>query len=295
MGKSPSNRLTRTRSPGHPHAGGEISRRRNVLSVNYGPSPRGWGNHGGAYPNLCLHRAIPTRVGKSRGGAGVRRGTPGHPHAGGEIYRRGVRHPATNGPSPRGWGNRAVCQIGNLVSRAIPTRVGKSASLAPCATISAGHPHAGGKIRRGRLAGWMHRGPSPRGWGNQANLQPNAKQPRAIPTRVGKSEQAIVGQFVWPGHPHAGGEIKLAATADPWTRGPSPRGWGNRPHRRKESRRGRAIPTRVGKSAMPGGTLPPTPGHPHAGGEIVQPSNLEGPAVGPSPRGWGNPGSGSSW
>ncbi len=53
------------RSPGHPHAGGEIVLHSGLLKFRVGPSPRGWGNQAGIKLYLSYQRAIPTRVGKS--------------------------------------------------------------------------------------------------------------------------------------------------------------------------------------------------------------------------------------
>ena len=70
--------------------------------------------------------------------------------------------------------------------------------------------------------------------------------------------------------------------------GPSPRGWGNPRHHPRTADRGRAIPTRVGKS--PAGKRPSiaSAGHPHAGGEIQRRLRVLPGPHGPSPRGWGN-------
>ena len=87
VGKSTCLPRTRSRSSGHPHAGGEIPASRGAVIVPGGPSPRGWGNL--AFPERTHgeHRAIPTRVGKSGPLSACPPRSPGHPHAGGEISR----------------------------------------------------------------------------------------------------------------------------------------------------------------------------------------------------------------
>ena len=51
----------------HPHAGGENSSRYAAPASEYGPSPRGWGEHPGAGWQLQGLRTIPTRVGRTSG------------------------------------------------------------------------------------------------------------------------------------------------------------------------------------------------------------------------------------
>ena len=50
------------------------------------------------------------------------------------------------GPSPRGWGNLSAMAVQNTITRAIPTRVGKSPQTLPLDRELPGHPHAGGEI-----------------------------------------------------------------------------------------------------------------------------------------------------
>ena len=93
---------------GHPHAGGEIT----VIVLNVpapvGPSPRRWGNQ--KLPHYIRNRcrAIPTQVGKSADLGCVLGGSPGHPHAGGEIAHSRSWRMMVFGPSPRRWGNLGV-------------------------------------------------------------------------------------------------------------------------------------------------------------------------------------------
>ncbi len=131
---------------GHPHAGGEIGDVNAVCLAEVGPSPRGWGNPTAAHTLKLSARAIPTRVGKSKGGVPVHRLHAGHPHAGGEIREAGVYVAHCCGPSPRGWGNPDPDDQHASARRAIPTRVGKSGDGEESAPGTTGHPHAGGEI-----------------------------------------------------------------------------------------------------------------------------------------------------
>ena len=167
VGKSGAGRRWRGARTGHPHAGGEIWRPGSTPRQNYGPSPRGWGNHFHFNRLRSLARAIPTRVGKSLAPPVWVGGIPGHPHAGGEITKAGRRRGDIVGPSPRGWGNPCNVVRAPLRARAIPTRVGKSPGHSKMIIFGPGHPHAGGEIPVQPADTDAIAGPSPRGWGNQ--------------------------------------------------------------------------------------------------------------------------------
>ncbi len=132
----------------------------------------------------------------------------------------------------------------------IPTRVGKSPLLVRYPSVVTGHPHAGGEIQSLCLERTNEYGPSPRGWGNQDSQSSRMINPRAIPTRVGKSRESFCGPLVMAGHPHAGGEIFLRLPFGRFVFGPSPRGWGNPISGVFPRFLARAIPTRVGKSLL---------------------------------------------
>jgi len=179
-----------------------------LLAISlFGPSPRGWGNPRQAMKKLLAKRAIPTRVGKSRRGLKRADLGSGHPHAGGEIVlARNLAHHFP-GPSPRGWGNRLQSIARKQLTRAIPTRVGKSRSRKGNRINRPGHPHAGGEITQAWEQTYPSNGPSPRGWGNPTGEGSGPICARAIPTRVGKSRKGCLRMCLFSGHPHAGGEI----------------------------------------------------------------------------------------
>ncbi len=168
--------------------------------------------------------------------------------------------------------------------------MGKSALAPGSGRDRPGHPHAGGEIPPSDLGLEVAGGPSPRGWGNQRSPALVTALERAIPTRVGKSKVTRPPWALSSGHPHAGGEILVAASDSSPVDGPSPRGWGNLGCLAGLAGLARAIPTRVGKSVPTAGHGRRCAGHPHAGGEISS-ANVPAAAIsGPSPRGWGNPG-----
>ena len=151
----------------------------------------------------------------------------GHPHAGGEIEGGIIGARGGGGPSPRGWGNHGGLWLEVQCLRAIPTRVGKSPLMVATTNAWPGHPHAGGEIIGFNSIAFDLAGPSPRGWGNPQQPQHRGFQPRAIPTRVGKSRRHPPTRGQASGHPHAGGEIHFQTALATASGGPSPRGWGN--------------------------------------------------------------------
>ena len=211
-----------------------------------------------------------------------------HPNAGGEISCCLIVVRVIFGPSPRGWGNLRKLSGTDAPQRAIPTRVGKSFVSFEQICAAPGHPHAGGEIRSLPKRLESKNGPSPRGWGNQADIALAWANERAIPTRVGKSSIAKRRPTRPAGHPHAGGEIATPSKPYHTTPGPSPRGWGNRCRGVCLGFFWRAIPTRVGKSTPRPKFHRVRAGHPHAGGEILMCGKRICIFRGPSPRGWGN-------
>ncbi len=273
---------------GHPHAGGEISL--SVLLALHigGPSPRGWGNQRVGIQLVATIRAIPTRVGKSSARQALQSDPAGHPHAGGEIVQNSESWLFAFGPSPRGWGNPRYFDQTLTTHRAIPTRVGKSTSDIAARLATPGHPHAGGEIAHPTRESVLSAGPSPRGWGNRGGQAERIRCARAIPTRVGKSDENGMRRTGRTGHPHAGGEILAKRLVSRSLVGPSPRGWGNPLILPSTFFSMRAIPTRVGKSDFTPICGELWTGHPHAGGEISPPGWRGNTHGGPSPRGWGN-------
>ena len=190
--------------------------------------------------------------------------------------------------SPRGWGHRYPRQVRSPPRRAIPTRVGTSRLESRNPAGVSGHPHAGGDIDVERPDAVGGVGPSPRGWGHQMSAEQKHSAMRAIPTRVGTSRSGFCDEVKYPGHPHAGGDIREGVVGDLTYAGPSPRGWGHLKCALQQECRRRAIPTRVGTSRASHAVRRENPGHPHAGGDIPKKPRWFAAVPGPSPRGWGH-------
>ena len=109
----------------HPHACGEISRRRDQYDGANGTSPRLWGDWARAVSSAALTRYIPTPVGRLA--TPYRQGQEAtvHPHACGEILSTTDRDKILNGTSPRLWGDSYERIYKALCNRYIPTPVGR--------------------------------------------------------------------------------------------------------------------------------------------------------------------------
>ncbi len=235
--------------PEHPHACGENFQTRFDHRPVRGTSPRVWGKQVRQAALPSHHRNIPTRVGKTNNLDGDIDVNAEHPHACGEnAPTRGYSVPSI-GTSPRVWGKLLLPQVFRLISRNIPTRVGKTG---PAPLLESGyseHPHACGENPAGQMSAYMPVGTSPRVWGKPSPVEVEARPPRNIPTRVGKTSGRTCTRRWTPEHPHACGENNAWTVSATQSRGTSPRVWGKR---RKEARSEKVdwnIPTRVGKTS----------------------------------------------
>ncbi len=200
-----------SKTPVHPHAGGECVLKMTETVMRYGSPPRGWGMRRGQLP-----AAQPGLV---------------HPHAGGECLFRGYDFGRPAGSPPRGWGMPTIIERHAMFKRVhphaggecsqpcrlcagwlwfTPTRVG-NAKIARRRRISPPvHPHAGGEC-----IGWDSNsvpgsGSPPRGWGMHHELCDRGSGGRFTPTRVGNACNRLCWFCGLKVHPHAGGECELA-------------------------------------------------------------------------------------
>ena len=132
-------------APDHPHARGENSFGKLIVSLMLGPSPRTWGERLYVVRKRQESRTIPTHVGRtSRDDRGHRSGTD-HPHARGENAfgrRANAREP---GPSPRTWGEQCEGREPKEAPRTIPTHVGRTPHRSRTSAATPDHPHARGE------------------------------------------------------------------------------------------------------------------------------------------------------
>ena len=210
-----------------------------------------------------------------------------HPHAGGENLTVAAFKPGNPGPSPRGWGERAIAAWSGCRFRTIPTRVGRTGCGLARSLRLTDHPHAGGENCSKAMSDCAVCGPSPRGWGELHPRNRWGDQGRTIPTRVGRTHRPLHVPEPAPDHPHAGGENNNQVTVSASLYGPSPRGWGEHSNGSGEATLTRTIPTRVGRTTIWSTLESLTADHPHAGGENVESMPTTLLHFGPSPRGWG--------
>ncbi len=149
----------------HPHAYGD----KRVLKITQcrleGSSPRVWGQ---AFITIFAAqptRIIPTRMGTSSYLYLLPIGLKDHPHAYGDKPSTRNAHDATDGSSPRVWGQvgKSRSEWENL--RIIPTRMGTSRSDLRKQKRKRDHPHAYGDKFIMTLSPIFRLGSSPRVWG----------------------------------------------------------------------------------------------------------------------------------
>ena len=99
---------------------------------------------------------------------------------------------------------------------------------------------------------------------------PNHERRRFIPTRVGNTSCAGLGDHEGAVHPHACGEHSVFIKPSNPQSGSSPRVWGTHIHWPYQDQQSRFIPTRVGNTWQPALKPDWRPVHPHACGEHVK-------------------------
>ena len=165
------------------------------------------------------------------------------------------------------WGEHERGVIGVRLRRTIPTRVGRTTRRGSPSTTSSDHPHACGENALAAVLKFREGGPSPRVWGEQVQTVKASDKLRTIPTRVGRTIFIWVWSPPRADHPHACGENRVHHHPAHFSRGPSPRVWGEQLGYAQVKTTPRTIPTRVGRTLPAPGSLPPAPDHPHACGE----------------------------
>ena len=129
-----------------------------------------------------------------------------HPHVRGARCFVAVLAGRKNGPSPRAWGSALCPRDSRGPGRSIPTCVGLGTTAATTGNTWSVHPHVRGARSPNAARVMGSSGPSPRAWGSEAHLGPDAGGVRSIPTCVGLGD---------------------SATASPSRSRSSPRAWGS--------------------------------------------------------------------
>ena len=167
-------------------------------------------------------RTIPTGVGKIVAYPRTAGIVTDHPHGRGENPSAGKLTLRRNGPSPRAWGKCKMCLQTPVITRTIPTGVGKMGFRARLHKYRPDHPHGRGENGIAAVAEMYGRGPSPRAWGKSQQ-----------PARIAPS---------CTDHPHGRGENQQCGADVPRFLGPSPRAWGKYPFVSRPVKNGRFSP-----------------------------------------------------
>ena len=169
----------------HPHACGDKWLSRFGKNMDWGSSPRVWGQALFISALDQSRRIIPTRVGTRSSQDTCRSSPEDHPHACGDKSFKIARLSDGVGSSPRVWGQERVQHRKYLSAGIIPTRVGTRPPLKRSRATFLDHPHACGDkaVRSNEFCRSF--GSSPRVWGQELHIKIGMGTGRIIPTRVG--------------------------------------------------------------------------------------------------------------
>ncbi len=165
------------------------------------------------------------------------------------------------------WGQDVCCHTITENFRIIPTRVGTSLRGDGWVLERKDHPHACGDKIQGLKQFFLHRGSSPRVWGQVTDEPSPDSGERIIPTRVGTRCAGMSKGAKEKDHPHACGDKSAEFIKRRSHLGSSPRVWGQGTLRRRLPHSRGIIPTRVGTSRSVAAQPNEERDHPHACGD----------------------------
>ena len=144
-----------------------------------------WGQVSDTLTVTGAARIIPTRVGTSYIRHCINICNGDHPHACGDKGAFTAVGTASEGSSPRVWGQGIGNVIMDFPERIIPTRVGTRLDRMEKAFERGDHPHACGDKLISDLSEEGFSGSSPRVWGQVEVTCESRSESGIIPTRVG--------------------------------------------------------------------------------------------------------------
>ena len=165
-----------------------------------------WGQVSDTLTVTGAARIIPTRVGTSYIRHCINICNGDHPHACGDKGAFTAVGTASEGSSPRVWGQGIGNVIMDFPERIIPTRVGTRLDRMEKAFERGDHPHACGDKLISDLSEEGFSGSSPRVWGQVS--------------------QTVYEDMEYKDHPHACGDKKTSSLTSSVIKGSSPRVWG---------------------------------------------------------------------
>ncbi len=195
----------RRQQQGHPRVGGGTCWARSAAAPSTGPSPRGRGNPADQLVGRALLGAIPAWAGEPPGRHTPWRSGWGHPRVGGGTLVEAAAITISQGPSPRGRGNRRRGGTDRHEGGAIPAWAGEPPVGARRAGQVEGHPRVGGGTALMAASRAWSTGPSPRGRGNLKGVHPDLVRVGAIPAWAGEPSTCRRSAHTAWGHPRVGG------------------------------------------------------------------------------------------
>ena len=287
-GKPRSSIRTECRSRVYPRVGGETKDTRSAVSVALGLSPRGRGNHAGAWSAGRIGGSIPAWAGKPPQRLRSTPTTRVYPRVGGETSSCQGSGAQVKGLSPRGRGNPGTPDTVATYTRSIPAWAGKPTRLTRLRVRPRVYPRVGGETMLAPSWTGARPGLSPRGRGNRWGRCGRIRSPGSIPAWAGKPCLVVCRQRAWAVYPRVGGETRSSLDGHPVDVGLSPRGRGNLPSRSICPGRPGSIPAWAGKPTCFGLRSMRSGVYPRVGGETGRSGEFEPIGEGLSPRGRGN-------
>ena len=191
------------------------------------------------------------------------------------------------GLSPRGRGNRHRPASSLPVKRSIPAWAGEPGGRHLEPAPAGVYPRVGGGTRSARTTTPFCCGLSPRGRGNQFQIDLRDPPLRSIPAWAGEPFD-LTDPLLLPVYPRVGGGTTASSAAAPFCQGLSPRGRGNPDHQLPDHKPERSIPAWAGEPSRRGAPPGPSSVYPRVGGGTTPASVRAQVDGGLSPRGRGN-------
>ncbi len=226
VGRTATHSHTKAKDSDHPHTRGENEDPHPKCCSIGGPSPHAWGEQVLSEKSNLYIRTIPTRVGRTTADPYSKNTLTDHPHTRGENLSDRCVAENLFGPSPHAWGEPVHDSEYVLDYRTIPTRVGRTPTASEWYAAPPDHPHTRGENVLPFRGSAKKPGPSPHAWGEPPGLICLFVCRRTIPTRVGRTAQAVFAKARISDHPHTRGENLDGINHFLSVLGPSPHAWG---------------------------------------------------------------------
>ena len=253
----------------HPHARGENSAQRGIVTPPLGSSPRIRGKLRSADLALLESGLIPAHTGKTRYTRTARLQDRAHPRAYGENQDRLQGDLMSNGSSPRIRGKPGLVDFSQKLRGLIPAHTGKTYTRYPRLGRHrhGAHPRAYGENAEGVASRFAVAGSSPRIRGKPSFTVGISSTSGLIPAHTGKTACAASAPRKKWAHPRAYGENHLRALSKSSRPGSSPHIRGKHQTRGVMQPMRRLTPAHTGKTVSAWPTASAGGAHPRTYGE----------------------------